>query len=180
MIVKFLSLGLLMYLIVLLHYLQPLILQIVLMLIFIIEKITILNPEVSFINLSSNDDTILWDFGDNKTSDEWEPIHTYDSLGWFEVILKVQNNEGCADSIAKQLLVENNIYYFPSSFTPDGDGLNDEFGVSGFRVDKIQNYIFKITNRWGEIVFYLRMLTQNPMVKHLNGHKCMPGSGQFV
>ena len=120
------------------------------------EKITILNPEVSFINLSSsNDNTILWDFGDNQTSDEWEPIHTYDSLGWFEVILKVQNNEGCADSIAKQLLVENNlIYYFPSSFTPDGDGLNDEFGVSGFRIDKIQNYQFQITNRWGEIVFY--------------------------
>ena len=58
--------------------------------------------------------TILFcDFGDNQTSDEWEPIHTYDSLGWFEVILKIQNNEGCADSIAKQLLVENNlIYYF--------------------------------------------------------------------
>ena len=141
------------------------------------EKITILNPEVSFINLSSNYDTILWDFGDNKTSDEWEPIHTYDSLGWFEVILKVQNNEGCADSIAKQLLVENNlIYYFPSSFTPDGDGLNDEFGVSGFRVDKIQNYIFKITNRWGEIVFYSEDVNAKWDGKTSNGHKCMPGS----
>ena len=141
------------------------------------EKITILNPEVSFINLSSNDDTILWDFGDNQTSDEWEPIHTYDSLGWFEVILKVQNSEGCADSIAKQLLVENNlIYYFPSSFTPDGDGLNDEFGVSGFRIDKIQNYQFQITNRWGEIVFYSEDINAKWNGKTSDGNKCMPGS----
>ncbi len=141
------------------------------------EKITILNPEVSFINLSSNDDIILWDFGDNQTSDEWEPIHTYDSLGWFEVILKVQNNEGCADSIAKQLLVENNlIYYFPSSFTPDGDGLNDEFGVSGFRIDKIQNYQFKITNRWGEIVFYSEDVYAKWDGKTSQGNDAMPGS----
>jgi gliding motility-associated-like protein len=141
------------------------------------EKITILNPEVSFINLSSNDDTILWDFGDNQTSDEWEPIHTYDSLGWFEVILKVQNNEGCADSIAKQLLVENNlIYYFPSSFTPDGDGLNDEFGVSGFRIDKIQNYQFQITNRWGEIVFYSEDVNAKWDGKTSQGNDAMPGS----
>ena len=141
------------------------------------EKITILNPEVSFINLSSNEDTILWDFGDNHTSDEWEPIHTYDSLGWFEVILKVQNNEGCADSIAKQLLVENNlIYYFPSSFTPDDDGLNDEFGVSGFRINNIQNYQFQITNRWGEIVFYSEDVNSKWNGKTLDGNKCMPGS----
>ena len=41
-------------------------------------------------------------------------------VGLFEVILKVQNN-GCADSIAKQLLVENNlIYYFPVH-SPDAD-----------------------------------------------------------
>jgi gliding motility-associated-like protein len=141
------------------------------------EKITILNPEVSFINLSSNDDTILWDFGDNQTSDEWEPIHTYDSLGWFEVILKVQNNEGCADSIAKQLLVENSlIYYFPSSFTPDGDGLNDEFGVSGFRIDKIQNYEFQITNRWGEIVFYSEDVNAKWDGKTSQGNDAMPGS----
>ena len=141
------------------------------------EKITILNPEVSFINLSSNDDTILWDFGDNQTSDEWEPIHTYDSLGWFEVILKIQNNEGCADSIAKQLLVENNlIYYFPSSFTPDGDGLNDDFGVSGFRIDKIQNYQFQITNRWGEIVFYSEDINAKWNGKTSYGNESMPGS----
>ena len=141
------------------------------------EKITILDPEVSFVNLSTYNDSVSWSFGDNQMSEEWEPIHTYDSLGWFEVILKVQNDEGCADSISKQLLIENNlIYYFPSSFTPDGDGLNDEFGISGFRKDKMQNYQFQITNRWGEIVFYSEDVNQKWNGKTSNGNDAIPGS----
>ena len=105
------------------------------------EKVTILDPEVSFVNISTGGNNVSWSFGDNITSDEWAPIHTYDSLGWFEVVLKVQNEEGCADSIAKQLLIENeSIFYFPSSFTPDGDGLNDEFGISGFSINKVKEY----------------------------------------
>ena len=141
------------------------------------EKITILDPEVSFVNLSSNGNNVSWSFGDNQISNEWEPIHTYDSLGWFEVVLKVQNDEGCADSISKQLLIENNlIYYFPSSFTPDGDGLNDDFGVSGFRTEKIQNYQFQITNRWGEIVFYSENINEKWDGKISKGNDAMPGS----
>ena len=141
------------------------------------EKITILDPEVSFVNLSTYNDSVSWSFGDNQMSEEWEPIHTYDSLGWFEVILKVQNDEGCADSISKQLLIENNlIYYFPSSFTPDGDGLNDEFGISGFRKDKMQNYQFQITNRWGEIVFYSEDVNQKWNGKTSNGNDAILGS----
>ena len=141
------------------------------------EKITILDPEVSFVNLSTYNDSVSWSFGDNQMSEEWEPIHTYDSLGWFEVILKVQNDEGCADSISKQLLIENNlIYYFPSSFTPDGDGLNDEFGISGFRKDKMQNYQFQITNRWGEIVFYSEDVNQKWNGKTSNGNDAIPGN----
>ena len=65
--------------------------------------------------------------------------------------MKVQNDEGCADSISKQLLIENNlIYYFPSSFTPDGDGLNDVFNVSG---QGIIDFQMEIYNRWGQMVF---------------------------
>ena len=62
----------------------------------------------------------------------------------------------------------------PSSFTPDDDGLNDEFGVSGFRINNIQNYQFQITNRWGEIVFYSEDVNSKWNGKTLDGNKCMP------
>jgi len=40
--------------------------------------------------------------------------------------------------------------YIPSAFTPNGDGLNDTFGVKG---EGIQDYRLLIYNRWGTVIF---------------------------
>lgn len=40
--------------------------------------------------------------------------------------------------------------YIPSAFSPNGDGLNDTFGVKG---EGIKNYHLYIYNRWGEVLF---------------------------
>ncbi|MEP7169311.1 MAG: gliding motility-associated C-terminal domain-containing protein [Bacteroidota bacterium] len=40
--------------------------------------------------------------------------------------------------------------YVPNSFTPNGDGLNDTFGISG---EAIQKFSMRIFNRWGEMIF---------------------------
>lgn len=60
-------------------------------------------------------------------------------------------------SIAYVLLVENEEIFIPNSFTPNGDGLNDNFKPI-LNVSQIKNYQFSITNRWGEIIFQ----TNNP------------------
>ncbi|MGC6470198.1 MAG: gliding motility-associated C-terminal domain-containing protein [Flavobacteriales bacterium] len=118
------------------------------------EKVSLLNPEVSFINLTNTGDSILWKFGNNNFSGDWNPTHVYDSAGWYEVVLIVQNEKGCQDSIAKQILVENDIiYYIPNTFTPDEDGINDTFGFSGFNKDRYQSYLLEIYNNWGECIF---------------------------
>ncbi|CAN5494741.1 hypothetical protein BH23BAC1_BH23BAC1_50750 [soil metagenome] len=41
--------------------------------------------------------------------------------------------------------------YFPSAFTPNGDGLNDEFIAKG---KYIKDLNMKIFNRWGELVYF--------------------------
>lgn len=41
--------------------------------------------------------------------------------------------------------------YVPSGFTPNGDGLNDLFRVTG--VEVISEFNLKIFNRWGQIIF---------------------------
>jgi gliding motility-associated-like protein len=41
--------------------------------------------------------------------------------------------------------------FFPSAFTPNGDGLNDEFIAKG---KFIRDLNMKIFNRWGELIFY--------------------------
>ncbi len=66
--------------------------------------------------------------------------------------------------------------YFPSGFTPNGDGLNDGFGIIG-GVGAITNYKLSVYNRWGELVFH----TTNPFEKWNGLFKGkMQNSGIFV
>ena len=49
------------------------------------------------------------------------------------------------------------VFYVPNSFTPDGDGVNDVFGVVGPQTDVFHLRIF---NRWGQLVFESRDIHQ--------------------
>lgn len=40
--------------------------------------------------------------------------------------------------------------YVPNTFTPNGDGLNDTFGVTGEAIEEFRMQVF---NRWGQLVF---------------------------
>lgn len=51
-------------------------------------------PEVNFTNTSTNGVTYVWDFGDNTTSDEVDPFHTFPGIGEYEVTLSVTNDCG--------------------------------------------------------------------------------------
>jgi gliding motility-associated-like protein len=47
--------------------------------------------------------------------------------------------------------------YMPNAFTPNGDGLNDGFGAVG---EGIEAYHLIVYNRWGQIIFESKNLTQ--------------------
>ncbi len=40
--------------------------------------------------------------------------------------------------------------YIPNTFTPNGDGMNDTFGVAG---EAIKDFKMQIYNRWGQLIF---------------------------
>ncbi len=40
--------------------------------------------------------------------------------------------------------------YIPNTFTPNGDGINDTFGVRGEDIGQFQLMVY---NRWGELIF---------------------------
>jgi gliding motility-associated-like protein len=65
----------------------------------------------------------------------------------------VYHSSGCTDTAQVVIDVIPEIrYYLPNAFTPNGDGLNDDFKGKGLLAG-ITNFQFTIWNRWGEPVF---------------------------
>ncbi len=59
---------------------------------------------ITFINISSNASSYLWNFGDGTTSTESNPVHTYAFIGTYLLRLKVTGPDG-ADSTCKLLTI---------------------------------------------------------------------------
>jgi gliding motility-associated-like protein len=65
--------------------------------------------------------------------------------------------------------------YIPSSFTPNSDGLNDQFKPIFAYPEKIEEYTIYIYNRWGNLLF----TSQNPE-QGWTGEGCMNGVYTYV
>ena len=78
--------------------------------------------------------------------------HTFTDTGTFNVMLWVENVEGCRDSVVKSIFIfPDATLHVPTSFSPNGDGLNDVFRPLGVRF--VKEYRMTIYNRWGNLLF---------------------------
>ena len=93
--------------------------------------------------------TYIWDLGDGATSTEPFLTHQYDGFGIYVVTHFATNSIGCTD-FNTYTIFSPPIIYIPNAFTPNGDGINDVFGVEAASVRTFEMHIF---NRWGEQVF---------------------------
>ena len=97
---------------------------------------------------SQNANTLLWELGDGTTVDEPVVQHAYSQDDTVTVTLTASNGL-CADSVRKTVVVEGWSLQIPNAFTPNGDNMNDNYGIvySG-----LTDITFKIFNRWGRLL----------------------------
>ena len=81
------------------------------------------------------------------------------------VQLLATNVFGCQKSVTQLLIVrENQTFYVPNSFTPNGDGDNDYFFVQGVELDP-NVFALIVYDRWGAKVFESTTFMVNGMVR---------------
>ncbi len=68
-------------------------------------------------------------------------------------IVTVTSAGGCSvsDTVAIQLVCEEDLLYMPNTFTPNGDGENDRFYPMGKGLGEVT--VFRIVNRLGQVVY---------------------------
>jgi gliding motility-associated-like protein len=118
-------------------------------------QLTTLENTATITNESIGATTYNWDFGTGDTSQEIHPVYTYVSTdqATYSVCLEALSEFGCNDTTCRQVLVENEfVFYAPTAFTPDNDGLNDVFKpiFEGF---ENSTYHFWVYDRWGSVIF---------------------------
>ena len=123
------------------------------------QSVSILDPNINFINTSQGASSYFWNFGDllaigsTNTSTLTNPNHFYSVVGSYAVNLVATSINGCTDTA--RVIVEitpDFALYIPNTFTPDGNGMNDVFQPLGVGIDE-ENYRMDIYDRWGENIF---------------------------
>ena len=66
-------------------------------------------------------------------------------------VVAIRNQNNPIESVSNGVVVEKPYsLYSPNAFSPDGDGINDFFNISG---QKIEDFQIEIFNRWGQMVY---------------------------
>lgn len=115
-----------------------------------------------------------WDFGDGNVAYEKKPTHTYDGLSTYEAQVFVTTDIGCSDDAVMDVFGDV-LFYIPSAFTPDNDGLNDAFEITGRQIRLYEIWIY---NRWGELVHHSTDM-DSPWVGDVDGGTHFAANGVY-
>jgi gliding motility-associated-like protein len=117
------------------------------------SEASMLDPVIHFTNTSANSNTAIWHFGDNQTTTQFHPSHTYSTHGNYTIMLIANNSFNCPDTTYSSIVINPSWELFvPNAFTPDGDDYNNVFYTKGYGIQE-QGFTLRIYNRWGETLF---------------------------
>ncbi len=117
-------------------------------------------------NLSFGASRFLWEFGDESTSTDFEPEHSYKEEGNYTIRLTAYNQFDCANTAVKENLIrteKGGQVLVPNAFSPGGGGSGSGVGGSGGGDGKndiflpitrgVVEFELLVFNRWGELLF---------------------------
>ena len=137
-------------------------------------SVGIWEANISFTDNSIGASSWTWDFGDvqdsvNNTSILTDPSHIYAEAGTYCVKLTVINNAGCLDTNQLCFVINpETTFYIPNTFSPNGDGINDEFYG---KAENVYEFEMSIFDRWGDRIFYSKDINEHWKGKANNGDK---------
>ncbi len=100
------------------------------------------------------------------TTNERNPVRKYESFGKYPVMIISRDANECIDTVVAFVdIIDDMQVFIPNSFTPNGDGINDRFGVKGQGM-KADAFSMELFDRWGTSIYFT-----NDINAHWDGTK---------
>lgn len=136
-------------------------------------------PEYEFVNRTDQAISWAWNFGDNSNSTKKSPVHTYRKKGSYKVTLTAENAFGCTSSLTKRVTVDNDFNLLaPTAFTPDGDGLNDNFIPRALEIMNAE-FTMSIFHKNGQLYYETNQVSRPWDGRYMMDNQNAPG-GAYV
>lgn len=125
--------------------------------------------------------SIIWDFGDGSKSTESEPIHRYLHKGNYLITLNITDVNNCSNTISRTIVIDQVFNLMaPNSFTPNGDGINDDFIPESLKIMDVE-FTMTIFNKYGKRVYQSKNIDQPwDGIDQNTGQKCQEGNYMWV
>ncbi len=113
--------------------------------------VDIIAPKVVASNLASGVTGSTFRFPPYTEINGMVAAFEYPDTGSFVITQIVETAFGCLDTMSIEVKVNPNYtFYIPNAFTPDNDGLNEEWRPYG---ESIDDYHLRVFNRWNQQIF---------------------------
>lgn len=140
---------------------------------------------IKFINYSNNAVRFRWDFGDGTYSELYEPMHSYQTSGNYNIRLIAISEHGCSDSVKITGSAGGSGYFivFPNAFIPNPGGPASGYYTSSSDeassifhpvASGVSEYQLMIFSRRGILIFESNDINIG-WDGYLNGQMCEPG-----
>ena len=126
-------------------------------------------PTIFFHNTSQNTVTWEWDIAGLLSTVDRDPAFTFSDKepGIYDVCLTARDAHECTDTICRTVTIDDVLFtYVPNTFTPDGDGTNESWGMTR-NIPDFMAFDLKVFDRWGTLVFQ----TSDPLVAWTGTYK---------
>jgi len=120
-----------------------------------------------YIKGANQNEKYTWDFGNGEKSGTQNSQTIYKKEGEYKVTLTAENSYGCQSKVTKIVDIKNDYTLrSPNSFTPDGDGIND-------------NFIPKALLGWSDIQFKMVVTDKTGKTVYQSSNQHDPWNGKL-
>jgi len=133
------------------------------------------HPLITFTNQTEGAVKYWWNFGDEQTSEETDPQHSYSKIGIYKVLMKAETEFGCTDTISSSVKIIPFSFFVPNAFRPNSKIEENKIFIPVKDGVDPQKYHLAIFNRLGSCIFETPKVELGWNGKMPNGSDAEPG-----